>query len=85
MDEYKATLESVGDAIIQWADPESQFTGFTKVRDDGNDIMFERLSVLIKERKISNCMQIANRIDLFVMAQRSSFFRSNPILKTCGV
>lgn len=30
MDEYKATLESVGDAIIQWADPESQFTGFTK-------------------------------------------------------
>ena len=35
MDEYKATLESVGDAIIQWADPESQFTGFTKVRDDG--------------------------------------------------
>ena len=61
MDEYKATLESVGDAIIQWADPESQFTGFTKVRtDDGNDLMFERIiSVLERNAKFrivyANC------------------------------
>lgn len=85
MDEYKATLESVGDAIIQWADPESQFTGFTKVRDDGNDIMFERLSVLERNAKFrivyANCESnrfICHGIKIII-------FQSNPILKTCGV
>jgi hypothetical protein len=32
MNAYTATTEYVGDAIISWADPEGQFTGFTKVR-----------------------------------------------------
>ena len=32
---YTATLERIGDAIINWFDPEEQFTGFTKVRYDG--------------------------------------------------
>jgi len=30
MEAYTATLESVGEHIIQWADPEDQFSGFTK-------------------------------------------------------
>ena len=29
---YTETLESIGDAIILWADPEGEFSGFTKVR-----------------------------------------------------
>lgn len=30
MDAYTATLEYIGDSIIGWADPDQQFTGFTK-------------------------------------------------------
>lgn len=30
MDEYTAALESIGDSILLWADPEGQFTGYTK-------------------------------------------------------
>ena len=50
MDDYKATLESIGDAIILWADPESQFTGFTKVRTTWTILLCsnELLSVLYK-------------------------------------
>ena len=33
MDEYTAALESIGDSILLWADPEGQFTGYTKVRE----------------------------------------------------
>jgi hypothetical protein len=32
MEAYTATLESIGDSIIKWADPEDNFGGFTKVR-----------------------------------------------------
>jgi len=30
MEEYTATLDSIGDSLIRWADPENQFTGHTK-------------------------------------------------------
>jgi hypothetical protein len=38
MEEYTATLESYGDSLILWADPESRFSGHTKVRR-GNNLM----------------------------------------------
>jgi hypothetical protein len=33
MEEYTATLESLGDSLIVWADPEGRFSGFTKVSE----------------------------------------------------
>jgi hypothetical protein len=33
MDSYMETLNSIGDALLQWADPEGQFGGYTKVSD----------------------------------------------------
>lgn len=32
MEAYAETLESVGDSIILWADPDGEFSGFTKVK-----------------------------------------------------
>lgn len=31
MDAYVDTLNGIGESIINWSDPDSQFTGFTKV------------------------------------------------------
>lgn len=33
MDTYLQTMDKVGDAIIKWIDPESDFTGYTKVSE----------------------------------------------------
>ena len=30
---YMETLDSVGEAILSWADPEDKFVGYTRVRD----------------------------------------------------
>ena len=32
MEQYKATLDSTGEALVLWADPEQKFTGYTEVR-----------------------------------------------------
>jgi hypothetical protein len=32
-EKYTATLESVGESILNWADPENQFRGHTNVRE----------------------------------------------------
>ena len=85
MDEYKATLESIGDAIIQWADPESQFTGFNKVRDDGKRY-YVRTTICFNKG--------AQDFELYANCESNRFichgikiiiFQSNPILKTYGV
>lgn len=34
MDTYIATLDSVGESILKWSDPEEQFRGFTNVSKD---------------------------------------------------
>lgn len=84
MDEYKATLESVGDAIIQWADPESQFTGFTKVRTTGTILCSDEYLFYKGTQDFelyANCESnrfICHGIKIII-------FRSNPILKTCGL
>jgi hypothetical protein len=36
MDVYISTLNSIGDAVIEWTDPENQFRGHTEVRKHGN-------------------------------------------------
>jgi hypothetical protein len=33
MDNYVDTLNSVGESIVAWADPDTQFTGFTNVSE----------------------------------------------------
>jgi hypothetical protein len=33
MDQYTDTLNSVGESILTWADPENQFRGHTNVRE----------------------------------------------------
>ena len=38
MDDYVATLNNAGESILQWADPENKFRGFTEVRDEGKNI-----------------------------------------------
>lgn len=32
MDTYISTLNSVGDSILEWADPDTKFRGYTEVR-----------------------------------------------------
>ena len=34
MDAYTEKLNSIGDSLIKWADPEGQFTGYTEVSSD---------------------------------------------------
>lgn len=31
MDTYYSTLDSIGDSIVEWTDPESKFRGYTDV------------------------------------------------------
>jgi hypothetical protein len=33
-DEYIATLDGVGESILKWADPDTQFRGYTDVREE---------------------------------------------------
>jgi hypothetical protein len=33
MDNYLATLDSIGESILVWADPENKFRGYTEVRN----------------------------------------------------
>jgi len=35
-DKYAETLESVGESILDWADPEKQFRGYTEVRSSSS-------------------------------------------------
>ena len=45
MDAYTAALNSIGDSMIEWSDPEGKFSGYTKVRG----IITELISTMLLE------------------------------------
>lgn len=79
MDAYTATLEYIGDSIIGWADPDQQFTGFTKVR-----IIDILISTTMSERTkrvdtVSNTQKGILKLYKYVMLTNSFCFFTNSV------